>query len=182
MLFRHGTGISSGAREHWKKRPTTKVNNGLLARLEWVEKHLDEDYAMIRLSPEDQVLSQEAYTLLALLCTDQALEYVKTAEENNGFDSWKQLCKSRMLRSSVALLNQLLDPKCSSTDPRVNIKNWQREVRDYQSRTGDMIDDVTEKSIYMNKLAPEVMRQHLRLNQSRLLTSDDVVHEISRSM
>ena len=52
------------------------LNDGLLARLEWVEKHLDEDYTMIRLSPEDQVLSQEAYTLLALLCTDQALEYV----------------------------------------------------------------------------------------------------------
>lgn len=154
------------------------LHDGLLTRLEWVEKHLEEDYAMSRLDPADQALSTEAYTLLALLCTDQALEYVKAAEENNGFEAWKQLCKGRMLRSSVALLDQLLDPKCSSTDPRVNIRNWQGEVRDYQSRTGDTINDVTKKSIYMNKLAPEVMRQHLRLNQGRLMTADDVVQEI----
>ena len=41
-----------------------------------------------------------------------------------------------------------------------------------------MLNDVAKKSIYMNKLAPEVMRQHLRLNQGRLMTSDDVVQEI----
>ena len=154
------------------------LNAGLLTRMEWVEKHLDDDFKMENLSDEDKVLMQEAHTLLALLCTEQALEYVKAAEDNNGFDAWKQLCRGRILRSSVALLNQLLDPKMSSTDPRVNIRQWQREVREYQSRTGDVINDVTKKSIYMNKLAPEAMRQHLRLNQSRLLTSDDVVQEI----
>ena len=56
------------------------LSDGLLARLEWVERHLDEDYGMSRLSPSDQLMTQEAYTLLALLCTDQALEYVKAAE------------------------------------------------------------------------------------------------------
>ena len=125
------------------------MNPDLLTRLEYVVKHLDEDYRMSRQDAVSQELSSEAYTLLALLCTDQALEYVKSAEENNGFEAWKQLCRGRMLRSSVALLNQLLEPKCTSTDPRVNIRNLQKEVRDYQSRTGDTINDLTKESIYI---------------------------------
>ena len=133
---------------------------------------------MSRQDARSKELSSEAYTLLALICTDQALEYVKSAEGNNGFEAWKQLCRGRMLRSSVALLNQLLEPKCTSTDPRVNIRSWQEEVRDYQSRTGDTISDLTKKNNYMNKLVPESMRQHLRFNQSRLMTSDDIVQEI----
>ena len=136
----------------------------LLARLEWVEKHPDENYKMSRQDARSKEFSSEAYTLLALICTDQALEHVKSAEENNGFETWEQLCRGRMLRSSVALLNQLPEPTCTSTDPRVNIRSWQKEVRDYQSRTGDTINDLTKKSIYMNKLAPESMRQHVRLN------------------
>lgn len=117
------------------------MNPDLLTHLEWVEKHLDEDYRMSRQDAVSKELSSEAYTLLALLCTDQALEYVKSVEENNGFEAWKQLCRGRMLRSSVALLNQLLEPKCTSTDPRVNIRNWQKEVRDYQNRdTYDVIN------------------------------------------
>ena len=72
----------------------------------------------------------------------------------------------------------MLDPKRTSSDPRINIKQWQREVRDYTNRTGDTINDITKKSIYMNKLAPEVMRQHLRLKQGRLMNADDVAQEI----
>ena len=99
------------------------MNPDLLARLEWVEKHLDEDYRMSRQDARSRELSSEAYALLALLCTDHALEYVMSAEENNGFEAWKQLYRGRVLRSSVAFLNQLLDPRCTSTDPRVKIRN-----------------------------------------------------------
>ena len=42
------------------------LNDGLLARLEYVEQHLEEDYAMSRLDPADQAWTSEAYTLLAL--------------------------------------------------------------------------------------------------------------------
>ena len=57
------------------------LNDGLLARLEYVEQHLEEDYALSKLTAADQALSSEAYTLLALLCTDQAWEYGTAAEE-----------------------------------------------------------------------------------------------------
>ena len=104
------------------------MNPDIAARLEWVEKHLQADFTMSRLDPPDKILSNEAYSLLALLCTDQALDFVQSAEENNGFEAWKHLCRARLLRSSVALLNQILEPKCPSMDAKMNIKNWQQKV------------------------------------------------------
>ena len=73
------------------------LNPDLLARLEWVERHVEEDFSISVLDPTDKVLSAEAYTLLALLRTDQALEHVKSAEKNNGFEAWRQLRRGRML-------------------------------------------------------------------------------------
>ena len=37
-------------------------------------------------------VAEEAYTLLALTCTGQAQDYIKTAERNNGFDAWRRAC------------------------------------------------------------------------------------------
>ena len=68
------------------------LNTDLLARLEWVERHVEEDANIGVLSATHRALSAEKYTLLALLRIDQALEYVKSAEKNNGFEAWKQLC------------------------------------------------------------------------------------------
>ena len=137
------------------------LNDGLLARLKYVEQHLEEDYAMSRLDPTDQALTSEAYTLLALLCTDQALEDMKAAEEDNGFDVWKHLCKGRMTGSSVALLNQLHDPKCGSKVPRVNIRAWQHKVRDHQARTGDTINDVKKTQFEKKRKGKELSLIHI---------------------
>ena len=98
------------------------LNAELLTRLEWVERNVEEDYSMSSLDGSGKVLSAEAYTLLALLRTDQTLEHAKPAGENDMFEAWKQVRTARTLRSSVALLHQLLDPKRASSDPRVNIK------------------------------------------------------------
>jgi hypothetical protein len=40
------------------------------------------------------------------------------------------------------------------------------------------VTDSTRRSIYMTQIAPEALRHHLHMNQSRLLTSDDIAEEI----
>ena len=122
------------------------LNPVMLERLEWIEKHLSDSYALHRLSEEEKKIANEVYTILALTCAGSATEYVRAAEVNNGFEAWAQLCKARTLRSSVARLHAVLDPMCASTDPRVNIRAWQRELLDYECRTGgeDKRDDKEE--------------------------------------
>jgi hypothetical protein len=118
------------------------------------------------------------YAILALTCKGAAAPYVKSAAPGNGFDAWKKLCRKFQVRSQIALLNRLLHPKFSSSDPRVNLAEWQREVQDYEKISGDRVTDSTRRSIYMTQIAPEALRHHLHMNQSRLLTSDDIAEEI----
>ena len=51
-------------------------------------------------------------------------------------------------------------------------------LREYATRTGERVSDGIRRAIYMNKIAPQDMRQHLMLNQSRLSTAEEVVQEI----
>ena len=51
----------------------------------------------------------------------------------------------------------------------------------FTGMTPEQVDAIYEKSIYMTKISPESMRQHLQMNQSRLITSDDVADEMAHS-
>ena len=46
---------------------------------------MNQDFRKSQLSIEDLELSDQAYTLLALLCKDEACAYVRSAEDGNGF-------------------------------------------------------------------------------------------------
>ena len=121
------------------------LNKELLPRMQFIEKHVERNYKLNLMSPEEQKLAEEAYTLLALTCRGAAEEYVKAAEENNGFEAWANLCRARSVRSSVALLNQLvLEPKLPSQDARINVKIWQKEVVEYEARTGEKFSETTK--------------------------------------
>ena len=51
-------------------------------------------------------------------------------------------------------------------------------MRSNATRTGERVSDGIRRAIYMNKIAPQDIRQHLMLNQSRLSTAEDVAQEI----
>ena len=120
--------------------------------------------------------SDQAYTLLALLCKDEAWAHVRSAE--NGYQAWQALLRARAARNATNLLNQLLEPTFTSPDPRINIRQWNKNAEEYATRTGERTSDGIRRAVYMNKIAPQDMRQHLMLNQSRLSTAEEVAQEI----
>ena len=146
--------------------------------MQHVEKNVEKEYRLGDLPDDDKKKARDVYAVLALTCKGASNPYVRSAESGNGFDAWKKLCRKYQVRSQVALLNRLRHPKFTSTDPRVNLSEWQKNARDYEAMTGDSVSDLTKKSIYVTMIAPESMRQHLQMNQSRLVTSEDVSDEI----
>ena len=75
-------------------------------------------------------------------------------------------------------LNQLLEPTFTSPDPRINLRQWNKNVEEYATRTCERISDGIRWAVYMNTIAPQDMRQLLMLNQSRLSTAEEVAQEI----
>ena len=85
---------------------------------------------------------------------------------------------TRTARNATNLLNQLLEPTFTSPDPRINLRQWNKNDEEYATRTGERVSEGIRKAVYMKKIAPQDMRQHLMLNQSRLSTAEEVVQEI----
>ena len=85
-----------------------------------IEDNINQDFRKSRLSAGDLELSDQAYTLLALLCKDEACAYVRSAEDGNGYQAWQALLRARTARNATNLLNQLLEPTFTSPDPRIN--------------------------------------------------------------
>ena len=71
-----------------------------------------------------------------------------------------------------------LESTFTSPDPRINLRPWNKNAEEYATRTGERVSDGFKMAVYMNKIAPPDMRQHLMLNQSRLSTADEVAQEI----
>ena len=81
-------------------------------------------------------------------------------------------------RNATHLLIQLLEPTFTSPDPRINIRQWNKNAEEYATRTSEHVSDGIRRAVYMSKIAPQDMRQHLMLNQSRLSTPEEVAQEI----
>jgi len=61
--------------------------------LEVVEKSPQKDYNLRQLSQQEQQKGREIVAILALTCKGTAAPYIKAAESQNGFDSWRLLCR-----------------------------------------------------------------------------------------
>ena len=80
--------------------------------------------------------------------------------------------------NATNLLNQLREPTFTSPDPRINIRQWNKNAEEYAARTGERVSDGIRRAVYMKKIAPQDMQQHLMLNQFRLSTAEEVAQEI----
>ena len=106
------------------------------------------------------------------------IAHVRSAEDGNGCQAWQALSISRTARNATNLSNQLLEPTFTSLDPRINLRQWNKNAEEYATRTGEHVSDGIRRAVYMNRIAPQDMRQHLMLNQSRLSTAEGVAQEI----
>ena len=64
------------------------ISKPLYEGLRKIEDNMNQDFPKSRLSTEDLELSDQAHTLLALLCKDEACAYVRSAEDGNGYQAW----------------------------------------------------------------------------------------------
>ena len=70
------------------------VSKPLYEGLKNIEDDMNQDFRKSRLSIEDLVLSDKAYTLLALLCKDEACACVRSAEDGNGYQAWQAFLRA----------------------------------------------------------------------------------------
>ena len=94
--------------------------------LKKIEDNMNQDFRKSPLSIEDLELSDHAYTLSELHCKDEACAFVRSAEDGNGYQAWKALLSARTGRNATNLLNQLLEPTFTSSDPRISIRQWNK--------------------------------------------------------
>ena len=102
---------------------------------------MSQDFRKSRLSEEDLELSDQADTLLALLCKDEACAYVRSAEDGNGYQAWQALLRARTAGNATNLLNMLLGPIFTSPDPRINLRQWNKNAEEYATRTGERVSE-----------------------------------------
>ena len=64
------------------------ISKPLCEGLKKIEDNMNQDFPKSVLSIEDLELSDQACTLLAFLCKDEACAYVRSAEDGNGYQGW----------------------------------------------------------------------------------------------
>ena len=115
------------------------------------------------LSEEELELSNQAYFLLTLLYKDEACAFVRFAEDGSDYQVWQTLLRTRTARNTTNLVNMLLESTFTSPDPQINLWQWNKNAEEYATRTSERVSDEIRGAAYMNKIAPQVMRQHLML-------------------
>ena len=114
-----------------------------------IDDNLNQDFRKSRLSNEDLELSDQAYTLLALLCKDVACAYVRCAEDGKGYEAWQAFSRARTARNATNFLNQLLEPTFTSPDPRINLRHWSKNDEEYAARTGERVSDGNRRAVFV---------------------------------
>ena len=128
------------------------ISKPLYEGLKKIEDNMNQDFRKSRLSIEHLELADQAYTLLALLCKDEACAYVRSAENGNGYQAWQALLTARTARHATNLLNLLLEPTFMSPDPRINLRQWSKNAEEYTTRTSERAGDGIRRAVYTNKL------------------------------
>jgi len=64
-----------------------------------VENNLTVDFNLERFSDDEKKKAYEAYTILALLCKEDAADLVANTEKGNGFMAWRNLCREKELQN-----------------------------------------------------------------------------------
>ena len=100
------------------------IGGDIADELRKVEDNVTQDVSVTQLSGEHRAVAENVYTLLALLCKDEAASYVPTGQGRNGLQAWQALLRAKINRYPRSLTNQLLDPRVSSSDPRVDLCQW----------------------------------------------------------
>ena len=169
--------------QEWKRvfySTLDMVNPEWTKKCRAVELSLDEKVLLEGMLPQDKQDASGLYTFLLHLCKGDAALRIAAAEEFNGYEAWRLLCRAKLARSSTVALSSLMYPRFTSVDPRVNLHQWDREAARFTERFREEVPESLRRTIYVDKIAPPELHQHLLMNQSRLKTADDVKTDIEQ--
>ena len=124
------------------------------------------------------------YALLAQTTDGEAMDIVRNTIPRSGLEVWRKLNKRydpQTVGRKRALLSRILNPGVSKlSELSAAIEQWEARVRVYTSRAGaerSIPDDV--RTGILIEMTPDVLKQHLYLNQNRLDDYDKVRSEIA---
>ena len=90
--------------------------------------------------------------------------FVSSAEDGTAINHGKPSLRARTARNATNLLNQSLETTFTSPDPRINLRQWNNNAEENATGTGERVSEGIRRAVYMNKIAPQDIRQHLMLN------------------
>ena len=73
------------------------------------------------------------------------------------------ILKAKALRNPTRL-NQFL----TSSDLRVNVRQWQRNTNEYEAETGERISDQIRRSVCLKQIAQMNTRQHFDVEPTEI--------------
>eukprot|EP00971_Amphidinium_carterae_P180842 3587342-Amphidinium_carterae.2 len=76
-------------------------------------------------------------------------------EKSNGLAAWQSVVQAKTICNATNLLSQLLEPSFASSDPRLNLRQWQKNAAEYAARTGDRISETLKRSVFNSKIVVE---------------------------
>ena len=109
--------------------------------LKEIEKNLEVEKTLETLSEEDKVKANGIAIFLLHLCKGDAATQVQAAEDENGFEAWRKLCKAKLPRSSSAFMKHLWNFIFTTADPRIKVQQWDKEALRYESLFSEKIPD-----------------------------------------
>ena len=145
-----------------------------------VEDNVTEDHSDSRLSNEMKVISESLRKFLVLLCKVQTTDYVRLAEHGNRLQAWQALLSASTLRNVMGLMRQLFDPHVRQGIRKSIMDNgWNMQARTRPTLLHGYRKN--HEQVYLRKIEPQDMTQHLMIDKQRWDFSAFIAAEIEES-
>ena len=95
-------------------------------------------------------MAHDIHRFLLHKCKGDAATRVQSSEDGNGFEAWRLLSDSKLPKSSTASFAALMDPVFASSDPRLNLQQWDKDALRYEQHFGEKVPETMRRSVYQN--------------------------------
>jgi hypothetical protein len=181
----------SGKSEDWKEFSFKYLNFAgsafpMVKRLTtWAEEQVGTivDYADADIiSIDAEHISLQVFLSLGQIVEGEALDILRNVPDDNGLEGWRRLCRrfdpQTVSRRRSAITKIINPPKATLAGLGSAIEKWDEMTRAHERRTGRPIDDDVKASV-LTEMCPDKLGEHIALNQSRLVTYQQVRDEIA---
>jgi hypothetical protein len=110
--------------------------------------------------------SIQLYFALAMLCTGSAKTLVRTVEEGNGAEVWRQLYQRYMPETQnrlYALMQKIMSPgSWDAGGLELGLRSWELDITEWERVSGTVLNDAVKFTVLMNQ-APKALKTTLQL-------------------